>query len=135
MSRKTTNRGKSANAGRKRWNEAAARVAVEQLNASGQTVAEYARSHGVKAWSLYEWRRRLGAKGAAAPAPSERAPDTAAPTRSAFLPVRVSVLQVPAVEASQPLEVVLTGGRMVRVPSNFDSAALRRLVSVLEEVC
>lgn len=134
MARKTTNRAKSADGARKRWNEAAARAAVEQLNASGQTVAEYARSHGVKAWALYEWRRRLGMQGAAALALSERAPDTAAPTRSAFLPVRVAAAEPATAAFSPPLEVVVGSGRVVRVPPSFDAATLRRLVAVLEEV-
>ena len=32
-------------------------------------------------------------------------------------------------------EVVVGGGRVIRVPADFDAAALSRLVTVLEERC
>jgi hypothetical protein len=56
------------------------------------------------------------------------------PTHSAFVPVRVTARQTPPVASAELLEVVLAGGRRVRVPSSFNVAALRRLLSVLEEV-
>ncbi len=135
MARKTTNWTRSTAGTRSSWNEAAARDFVEQLQSSGETVAAFARERGLNAWTLYEWRRRLGVR------PPQRlstmhqpGAQVAVPTHSAFLPVRVTAQPTPPVASAEPLEVVLAGGRRVRVPSNFDDAALRRLVSVLEEV-
>ena len=41
------------------WTEEAARTALERWRQSGQTIAAYARAHGVSAPRLYWWRRRL----------------------------------------------------------------------------
>ncbi len=134
MSRKTTSRTKSTAVARMQWNEDAARELVGELQASGETVAEYARKRGLNAWVLYDWRRRLGMREQPRLASSEPATHATALARSAFLPVRVSRRHVPVAPSSEPLEVVLGSGRVVRVPPSFDGAALRRLVSVLEEV-
>jgi transposase-like protein len=41
------------------WTEDEARTALERWRQSGQTIAAYARAHGVSAPRLYWWRRRL----------------------------------------------------------------------------
>lgn len=118
-----------------RWNEDAARELINAVDASGETIAEYARSHGINPWLLYDWRRRLGATARPGPTAGKPPAQAGASTRGAFLPVRIAQPQTSVAPSAEPLEVVLAGGRRVRVPSNFDDAALRRLVSVLEEVC
>ena len=60
MAQKTTSRTRSTTRARSRWNEAAARDVIEQFQASGKTVAAFAGDRGLNAWTLYEWRRRLG---------------------------------------------------------------------------
>jgi hypothetical protein len=49
-------------------------------------------------------------------------------SQASFVPVRV----VPTA-ASMAFEVVLHGGRVVRVPAHFDAASLRQLLAILEE--
>ena len=48
------------------WTEDEARTALARWRQSGQTIAAYARAHGVSAPRLYWWRRRLRATAPAA---------------------------------------------------------------------
>jgi transposase-like protein len=55
------------------WTEDEARTALERWRQSGDTIAAYARAHGVSAPRLYWWRRRLSARvPAAGPSPEIR---------------------------------------------------------------
>ena len=94
-----------------RWTERQAREALGALDASGESVAAFAARAGVSAWRLYHWRARLSEQPAAF---VEVQPD-AEPRGGGCV-----------------FEVVLRGGRVVRVPSEFDGGVLRRLVAVLE---
>lgn len=110
---------------------------VGQWRRSGQSVRDFCAAHALSEPSFFAWRRTLAdrdrqaAASAAAngrrhharpPAPDDKR-DRAAP---AFVPVHV----LPAATA---LEIVLGGGRVVRVPSGFDAATLRQLLAVLAE--
>lgn len=110
----------------------------------GGSVRAYCRSQRLSEQSFYQWRRVLAqreAKAAAEPFPRGSEPGAAsrgqgramgnpapALAESPFLPVRV----VPQASA-MVLEVVLRGGRVLRVPEAFSAPALRQLVAVLEE--
>jgi transposase len=82
---------------------------------SGLSVSAFCRRYGVAENRLYAWRRILVQRDAA---------------QAAFVPVRLL-----ADNSSQDntLEVVLEGGRRLRVPEGFDAATLRQLLAVLEE--
>jgi transposase-like protein len=78
------------------WTEDEARTALERWRRSGDTIAAFARTHGVSAPRLYWWRRRLSATAVAAdPSPEIRlAPATilsAAATVEVRLPSGVVV--------------------------------------------
>jgi hypothetical protein len=103
---------------------------VERWRDSGLTVKEFAAEIGVNANTLAGWRWRIGS-GARRPAP--------AVARSS--PAFVEVVAAPEVgttratlsaRVAEPLELILRGGHRVRVPAEFDPAALRRLVDALE---
>jgi hypothetical protein len=47
--------------------------------------------------------------------------------------VPVQVLAEPQPERAGVLEIVLAGGRRLRVPAGFDPVTLRQLLAVLEE--
>jgi transposase len=64
--------------------------------------------------SFYSWRRELSKRDA---------------RRPRFVPVQMLGDE----DRAAPLELVLSGGRSVRVPGGFDAATLRRLLAVLEE--
>jgi hypothetical protein len=91
---------------------------------SGPTsVRDFCAANGVSEPSFYAWRRLIAER--------DRQRQHAAHQRLLFVP-----LTVPApVAASTPavLELVVGAGRVVRVPSGFDAAALRQLLAVLEE--
>lgn len=101
---------------------------------SGRTVRDFCAEHELSEPSFFAWRRmiaerdqqrrrrsRLNADGDGDLRPSSD-------SHAGFVPVRV----VPTA-ASMAFEVVLNGGRVVRVPAGFEAASLRQLLVVLEE--
>ena len=100
------------------WRETDAQAALAAHRASGLSLPVFARCHGLTMQRLRWWQQRL------TPAPS------AAPTPPQWLPVQL--LPEPACAAPVPLEVVVRGGQVIRVPADFDPAVLRRVVAVLE---
>ncbi len=89
---------------------------IDQWRASGLSVRDFCARHRLPTPPSYAWRRRLQRRAA------EQAP---------FLPVQV-VPDTPPQQAS-PLEVVLAGGPVVRVPPGFDPVTLRQLLALLRE--
>lgn len=93
---------------------------VSRWQRSGLTVRAFCRQQRLSAPSFYLWRRVLRQRGLLP------APDHAAP---AFVQVTA------AAPAGRPaLELVLAGGRVLRVPPGFDPASLRQLLRLLEEL-
>jgi transposase-like protein len=85
---------------------------------SGLTVRAFCARHHLSQPSFYAWRRELQQRDAA----------------TAFVPVQVETNDQPARVNSVPtIEVVLAGGRCIRVTPGFDSATLRQLLAVLQE--
>lgn len=93
---------------------------VERWVDSGLSAREFAAETGVNANTLAHWRWRLGAE-------ASRPPAKAAPS-----PVRFVELAAAPDVGAPAFELVLAGGRTVRVPPRFDGAELARLVQVLE---
>jgi hypothetical protein len=92
------------------------RALVAEQEASGLTVAAFARKRAVSAWALYDWKRRTRHR--ADPRPEERV---------GF--VQVKVADPP--RGVPTLWVELSGGLRVHVPAGFDAGELRRLIEVL----
>ena len=93
------------------WRAADARVVLAAWRESGQSLAVFARRHGVARSRLAHWRSRIR------PAPR-------------FHPVRVVGRPSPVLVA--PIEVI-AGSRRVVVPAGFDAAHLKAVLRVLEE--
>ena len=107
---------------------------------SGQSVRAFCAAQGLAEPSFYSWRRvltRRQRRGGGKIAPrgktvlGGRITEVAAPAEvSPFLPVRL-------VEDAKPLaatvEVVLRGGRVVRVAAGFSAQTLREVVAALED--
>jgi len=93
---------------------------------SGDTVAAFARAHGLDAQRVHWWQQRLEQLDAREPI-------------LRFAPVRLvpadSHVELPeqAQRGASPIEVVLAGARVVRVGRGFDADTLRRVVEALEE--
>jgi transposase-like protein len=88
---------------------------LQEWRASRLSVRAFCERRGLAEHTFYAWRREL---------------DRRAGARTAFVPVEV----VAAPAASAALELVLSGGRTLRVAAGFDAATLRQLLAVLEEV-
>jgi len=97
-------------------NEQRWRRRIQEWQASGLTVQAFCARHALAPPTFYAWRRQLQQRDAAA---------------RTFVPVRVVPDEEPA--HATPLEVVLAGGRRLRVTPGFDPATLRQLLAVLEE--
>ena len=93
------------------WREEEARVVVDAWRASGETVAQFSRSHGIAAARLARWTARL--------APAVR-----------FHPVRL--MQEPEEPRRAVIEIELRDGAIVRLPAGFAIEDLRRILSALE---
>ena len=100
---------------RPRWTEQDARHALAALQRSGKPVGVFAAEHGLDPQRLHAWRRRLG---------------KAEPATFQELIVRPS-RRMSIIDTSDPFEVALPSGVVVRVPASFNSAALGRLLEVL----
>ena len=96
------------------------RRTVRQWHNSGSTVAAFCRQRGLSPASFYAWRRTLAQRDAQA---------------AHLVPVRVVGASTPDAGAAAPtgLELVLEGGRWLRIGPAFDAATLRRLLALLQE--
>jgi hypothetical protein len=104
---------------------------IERWKDSGLTAKEFAAEIGISPRSLVWWRWRLASKPKlAAPAPPvkrRRRRDKAKPAT----PSPMTFVEVPAVAASEPIELVLPSSIRIRVGPSFDSATLERVLDVL----
>ena len=81
------------------------------------SVRAFCARHDLAEPSFYAWRREIRQRDAAT---------------GTFVPVQVVPEDEPSL--THAFEIVLPGGRTLRVPQAFDSAALRHLLAILEEV-
>jgi hypothetical protein len=102
---------------------------------SGETAREYARTRGISAATLTWWSSRGGAQGASVAATTpivsrEMTGGHALGGERGFLPVQVvtRVEELPRVEA----EIVLAGGRRVRVAGALTLGQLAQLLEAVE---
>ncbi len=120
---------------RRRWSRDEKARIVEETLTPGAVVSEIARRHGVAQSLLFTWRRLARA----AAQPRER-------DSSILLPVEIDAPSPPpeAARLSRPgpngrrpkpgiIEIELGSGKRVRVDSDVDAEALRRVLSVLGE--
>lgn len=113
---------------------------VAEATAEGASVVEVARRHGLNANQVYKWVRlaRLGVIGI--PGASELPSFVAVELRDDPAPAPRPAIAAPgrAGEAGTPrgaagrMEIVLGGGRRVRVDRHVDAEALGRVIAVLE---
>ena len=89
---------------------------IHQWQASGLSVRAFCARHRLAEPRFYAWRRQLRQRQSQV---------------TGFVPVHL--LATPEAAAEHVLEVVLAGGRRLRVPAGFDAATLRHLLAVLEE--
>ena len=93
------------------------RRVVRQWQHSGLSVRAFCAEHGLAEPSFYHWRRTLAERVTPAPA---------------LVPVQV-VAQEPQPGPGGAVELVLDGGRVLRLGPGFDAATVQRLLALLEE--
>jgi hypothetical protein len=94
---------------------------LQEWRASRLSVRAFCERRGLAEQRFYAWRREL----------DRRAGERTDNLPSAFVPVEVVAAAAP--DPSTALELVLSGGRTLRVAPGFDAATLRQLLAVLEE--
>jgi transposase len=116
---------------RRSWSREQKTAIVAEIDVGGATLSEVARRHGVHANVLFRWRRDLGS---VVDAPPSDTGATAAAPATRFVPVVLPPPSAPASMSPGPgtIEIVLAGGRTVRVGADVDTGALVRIVEALE---
>ena len=91
------------------------RTLIRAQEKSGQTVRDFAESHGIAASTLYWWRSELKRRDAD------------------LVPVEVVAqdIEIGHAPIDSGFDLQLPGGVQLRVPRGFDAEELRRLVSTL----
>jgi hypothetical protein len=96
---------------------------------SGWSVRAYCDSEGLAEASFYAWRRVLAEREAGDGRATDQA-SAASAALSPFVPVRL----VDDAASMSGVEVLLRGGRVVRVSAGFTAKTLRDVVAVLEDL-
>ena len=94
---------------------------VRQFRSSGLSVRAFCEEQGLSQPSFYAWRRTLAARDEAA---------------VRFVPVQVTTPQPQVLtldDSAGAVELVLGGGRRLRIGPGFDGPTLTRLLALLEE--
>ena len=118
---------------RRSWSREEKLAIVAEVDVAGATVSQVARRHGVHASLLFRWRRDFKAmQGAPASEAENGAPSPASPAAQRFMPVLLQPPEAPAPAKPGPIEIVIAGGRTVRVGADVDTAALVRIIAALE---
>ena len=90
---------------------------IGQQASSGMSIRVWCRKQGLKEATFYWWRRELDRRKAGS-------------GKSAFVPVHVT--EDRPRDGDQQIEIVLTGGRCVRVTGSVDRQMLADVLDVLE---
>jgi transposase-like protein len=98
------------------------RRVLDDWQRSGLSVRAFCRRHRLAEPTFYAWRRTLQQGDGLGHA--SQAPDPVT-----FLPVHI---EHDAIDPRPPVELVVAGGRCLRIPPGFDPATLRALLAVLE---
>lgn len=104
-----------------RWNTADAGQALTAYQGSGMSLAAFARREGMSLTRLAWWRKKL----------QDPARPSAAPMR--WLPVAIRRCE-PARPQVSSVEIVVRGGRVIRVTDSFDAEMLVQVIETLERL-
>jgi transposase len=126
---------------RRSWSREQKQAIVAEVEVPGASLSAVARRHGVHASLLVRWRRDLRAKPgtpasradiagpALASPPGPKTPPTPA---QHFVPIMLPPPEAHLPAKPSTIEIVIGGGRTVRVGADVDTAALVRIIAALE---
>ena len=121
---------------RRSWSPERKTAIIAEIDVGGATLSEVARRHGIHSSLLFRWRKTLGSVIGAPPNAASVA--MSAPPTPRFMPVMLPPPSSPgtasALVRTFTIEIVLDGGRTVRVGTDVDTAALLRIVKALEKL-
>jgi hypothetical protein len=105
------------------------RSMLRQWRRSGLSIRDFCADHHLAQPTFYAWRRTIAQFDEQARRP--RHTDHGQPD---FVPLRLADANtLDTLAPTTPLEVLVAGQRVVRVPVGFDAVTLRQLLAVLEE--
>ena len=113
------------------WTEAKARRVLKEQAASGENVWTFATKRGLVPERLYRWRRKLGPSASKPGKSNGVSPKRQMRFAEVSHPAESRRVETARAEKER-LEVVLTSGQRISVPSGFCGEDMRRLVAVLE---
>jgi hypothetical protein len=90
---------------------------------SGTKARVFAQEHGITAWALYYWQKRLARE----ERPARR-------RRRSTARIRLAPVQLVA-SGDSDLEVMLASGDRIRVPAGISAETLRCVIQVLRTAC
>jgi len=111
----------------RRW-----RRLLQQWRRSGLTGRDFCSHNSLSEPCFYFWKREIARRDQEERTPARAATGAALPSNAAVMPAFVPVRLDAAAPATVGLEIVLSGGRLLRVRSGFDADELRRLLAALE---
>jgi len=118
---------------RRRWSAEAKARLVEETLVPGAVVSEVARRRGVSQSLLFTWRRQSRAYAPSEDAGSILLPVEIEPSAATTSDVHCRAAGARRRRVSGTIEIELGSGKRVRVDSEVDADALRRVLSVLSE--
>ena len=119
---------------RRIWSREQKRAIVAEIDVKGAPVSAVARRHGIHSSQLFRWRREFSAT--LAPADEARPAATFVPVvvelghRS--VPPQSSWTSGTINNSSSVIEIMIARGRVMRVGSDVDTAALVRIIDALD---
>ena len=134
---------------RRSWSVTQKRAIIGEIGIGEATLSDVARRHGIHTSLLFRWRRDLGVEVPATASEPQRGRTPSAPRPAlSFVPVMLappaqsapaaapcsmkSGAMEPGAMESGIIEIVVAGGRTVRVGSDVDASALVRIIAALE---
>ena len=123
-------RGMKSIEAKERW-----QALIAEQEGSGQNIRRFAEERGISAWTMYDWRRRLGLSGRRRkPRPADSA-DRGASNGSLVAVDIVGAEDVPPAASEDGYWVEIGEELRILVPRGFDGTELSRLVSALRCSC
>ena len=129
---------------RRSWSNEQKRAMVAEIGVGDATLSQVARRHGIHTSLLFRWRRDLGTALAAVTRETLRPQPATPPAAPAprpglsFVPVTLPPPSPPPPPAPKSLktggiEIVIAGGRTVRVGTDVDTDVLVAIIEALEK--